>query len=315
MVNKVRQLANPCDLTSHYGISGSTTGVTCDATTVQFTAHDAGHNPVTPSAGTILNLTTSTGTGLWQAGLQTGTGTWLPSGLNDGKASYNWPGGETSFSVNLRHNTVATLNINAADSNGKVELAAEDLSIAFADTALRVTANGTTTATIGTQLSAKNSNVGFGSQTLYLQAIRTDTNTGSCVGLIQGQNVTIEMAAARMNPTAAPSNGSLVRVLNSSNALVSLGTGSGAAGAYTNVTLAFNASSMAPLVVNYADAGSISLFARYQLPSPPSGIFVSGSSNTFVVRPFGLRIAGPPSGRSGPTSTAYAKAERRGPTT
>ena len=80
------------------------------------------------------------------------------------------------------------------------------------------------------------------------------------------------MAAARVNPTAVPSSGNVVRVLNSSNALVSLGTGSGAAGAYTNVTLAFNASSMAPLVINYADAGSIALFARYQLPSPPSGI-------------------------------------------
>jgi MSHA biogenesis protein MshQ len=307
MVNRVRQLVNPCDPTSHYGISGSTTAVTCDATTVQFTAHDAVHGLVTPAAGTVINLTTSTNTGVWQ-GLQTGTGTWLPSNLNDGKASYNWPGGQASFSVTLRHNTVATLNINATDSNGKAEFSAEDLSIAFTDTAFRVVTNATTPALIGTQLSAKNSDVGFGSQPLKLQAIRTDTNTGSCVGLIQGKIVTIEMAAARVNPAAAPSNGSVVRVRDNTGTLIALGTGSGGAGAYTNVTLAFDASSMAPLVVNYADAGSISLFARYQLPSPPSGIFVLGSSNTFVVRPFGFRIAGPPSGRTGPTDPVYARA-------
>src|SRR5262249_37551240 len=54
--------------------------------------------------------------------------------------------------------------------------------------------------------------------------------------------------------------------------------------------------------------GSVALYARYQLPSPPASTYVSGNSNTFVVRPFALRISGPPSGRSGAGSTAYAKA-------
>src|SRR6185295_16093264 len=166
------------------------------------------------------------------------------------------------------------------------------------------------TATIPTQIAGKNSNTGFGAQTLYLQAIRTDTNTGSCVGLIQSQTVTIEMAAARINPTGSASQ---VSVLNSSNALAPLGTGAGVAGSYTNVTLAFDAQSKAPLVVNYANAGSVTLFARYQLPTPPAGTFVSGTSNTFVVRPFGFRISGPPSGRSGPGSTVYAKAGQTWP--
>jgi len=94
---------------------------------------------------------------------------------------------------------------------------------------------------------------------------------------------------------------------------VALGTGAGAAGAYTNVSLAFDASSMAPLVVSYPNAGSVSLFARYQLPTPPTGTYVAGSSNTFVVRPFGLRIAGPPSGRTGSGSTAYARAGQTWP--
>lgn len=300
----------PAVTLTHYALSGSATGVTCDVSQVQITAHDATHTAVSPAAGTSLNLTTSTLTGVWQAGLVSGTGGWTPSGTNNGAATYVWPGGETSFTVRLRQNTPATVNINLLDSGGRTESVTEDLSIVFADTAFRVTSNGTSTATIGTQLSGKNSNVGFGLQTLYLQAIRTDTNTGSCVGLIQSQTVTIEMAAARINPTAGTSQ---VSVMNSSSAMVALGTGAGAAGAYTNVSLSFDASSMAPLVVNYPNAGSVSLFARYQLPTPPTGTYVAGSSNTFVVRPFGLRIAGPPSGRTGSGSTAYARAGQAWP--
>jgi MSHA biogenesis protein MshQ len=311
MVNNVRQLTNPCVTIDHYAIAGSTTGVTCDVSTVQVTAHDASHAAVSPSAGTTLTLSTSTGTGAWQAGLLSGTGGWTPSGANNGVATYVWPGGEASFSVGLRHNTAATVNINVVDSNSKAEIPAEDLSIVFADTAFRVTANGTTTATIGTQLSGKNSNTGFGAQTLYLQAIRTDTSTGSCVGLIQSQTVTIEMAGARINPTGPTA--SQVSVLNSSATPVALGTGAGTSGAYTSVTLAFDAQSKAPLIINYPNAGSIALYARYQLPTPPTGTYVSGTSNTFVVRPFGLRIGGPPSGRTGPGSTTYARAGQAWP--
>lgn len=300
----VRDITRPCAGPDHYAIAGNTTAVNCDVTVVTFTAHDSTHGLVSPAPGTILNLSTSTSTGVWITRF-TGTGVWTPSGANNGVATYVWPGGESSFSATLRHNAVATVGINVADGNGIGEPAGEDLSVAFVNSALRVTADGTSTATIGTQLSAKNSNTGFGAQTLYLQAIRTDTNTGNCVGLIQSQTVTIEMAAARINPTGSTSQ---VSVLNSVGTMVALGTGGGAAGAYANVSLTFDAQSKAPLVLNFPNAGSVSLFARYQLPAPPTGTFITGTSNTFVVRPLGFRISGPPTGRTGPASTFYARA-------
>ncbi|MEO8133606.1 MAG: LamG domain-containing protein [Betaproteobacteria bacterium] len=308
-VNQVRQLTNPCQIVDHYALVGSTTAVTCDTTAVQIIAHDAAHTAVAPSAGTVLSLSTSTNTGVWQPGLLAGSGGWAPSGANNGAATYTWPGGESTFNVSLRQTTVATVNINLSDINGKTEAGSEDLTISFVDSAFRVTTNGTSTATVGTQLSAKNSNVGFGAQTLYLQAIRTDTSTGSCVGLIQSQTVTVEMAAARVNPTGSASQ---VSVMNSASAMVALGTGAGAAGTYTGVSLAFDATSKAPLIINYPNAGSVSLFARYALPTPGTGT-ISGTSNAFVVRPFGLRISGPPSGISGPTSAVYAKAGQTWP--
>ena len=312
LVNRVRQLTNPCDVTDHYALTGSTTGVTCDVSTVQVTAHNTAHGAVAPTAGTSLNLTTSTSLGVWQAGLVAGAGTWTPSGTNNGSGTYIWPGGESTFTVRLRHNTAATVNINLLDTSSKTESAAEDLAIVFADSAFRVTSDGTTAANVGTQLSAKNSNTGFGAQTLYLQAIRTDTNTGSCVGLFQNQTVTIEMAAARMNPTGSTSQ---VSVMNSSSAMVALGTGGGAAGTYGNVSLAFDGQSKAPLVVNYPNAGTVRLFARYQLPTPPTGVYASGTSNIFVVRPFGLRISGPPTGVTGAAGAVHVKAGATWPIT
>ncbi len=301
----------PANAVNHYAISGSVTGVTCDVSTVQFTAHDSAHTPIAPGAGTTLTLSTSTGTGVWQAGLLSGTGGWTPSGANNGSATYVWPGGEWSFSVNLRHNTAATVNINVLDANAKAEIPAEDLSITFRR--YGISRDGRWHVSRNHRHPDRGQDVqcrGSAPQTLYLQAIRTDSSTGSCVGLIQSKTVTIEMAGARINPTGSASQPS---VLNSSSAWVPLGTGAGAAGTYTNVTLAFDAQSKAPLVISYPNAGSVALYARYQLPSPPASTYVAGTLNTFVVRPFGLRLGGPPSGRTGPGSTVYARAGQNWP--
>jgi hypothetical protein len=303
MINQVRQLVNPCILTDHYAIIGGTTGVTCEASAITIRAHDAAHALVSPLAGTVLTLTMSPATAVWQAGLNSGTGGWAPSGSS---ATYTWPGGESIFSVNLRKTVVGTVNINLSDINGKTESAGEDLSIAFVDSALRVTDGTGAPVNIGTQISGKDSDVGFGAQALRLQAIRTDTNTGSCAGLIPGQTVTVEMAAARINPTGGLS---AVSVKNSASSFVTVGTGAGAAGTYTALTLSFDAQSMAPLVFNYADAGSIALFARYQLPSPPASTYISGSSNTFVVRPFAMHtvVTGNP-GVNTPSGAVFTSA-------
>ena len=291
-VNNVRQLTHTCILVEHYAISypGGVTGVTCEASDVLISAHDSSHNPTSPANGTTLTVTTSTGTGVWQSGTVSGTGTWTPSGANNGAATYVWPGTENTVRVRLRQNAAVTMGINLSDSNGKIEHVTEDTSITFADSAFRVTTNGTGTATIGTQIAGKNSNAGFGGQTLYVQAIRTDSNTGSCSGIFPGQNVTIEMAGAFMNPTTGSSQ---LTVLDRNGAMVGLNMGGGSAGAYGGVSLSFDAQSKAPLVVNYPDAGGVAIYARYQLPTPPSGTYVSGSSNTFIVRPFGFRVSGP----------------------
>ncbi len=300
--------ACPSSLT-HYAINlpGGSTGLTCEPSQVRIAGHDSAHAEVAPAAGTVLTLSTSSGAGVWVAGLVGGTGTWTPSGLNNGLASYVWPGGETNFTVRLRQSTPATLSVNLIDTGGRTEASVEDPSLTFVDTAFRVTdAAGTAVATLGTQISGKPSNVGFGAQTRYLQAIRTDTNTGACTTVFQNQTVSVGLAGARLNPTTGTSQ---LSVLDSGGAMQSVGTGAGAPGAYTSVSLAFDAQSKAPLVVSYPDAGSVQLYASYALPAPPAATTMTGSSNAFVVRPFGLRVSGPTAAATpSPSSPVFAKA-------
>jgi hypothetical protein len=60
-----------------------------------------------------------------------------------------------------------------------------------------------------------------------------------------------------------------------------------------SITFRFTtASAEAPFRFSYADAGQIALQFRYALPEPPSSTHVQGTSNAFVVRPFGMRISG-----------------------
>ncbi|MGA7985693.1 MAG: DUF2341 domain-containing protein, partial [Burkholderiales bacterium] len=294
---------------TYYSITypGGSTAATCEVAQVTITAKDSTNAPSAPPSGTVLNISSSTGAGVWSA-LVAGAGTLSGYGANNGAAIYTWAGGENSITLNLRQNTPATINVNLLDSNSKRENPgpSDDSSITFVDAAFRVTANGTSAATIGSQIAGKPSNTGFGAQTLYLQAIRTDTSTGSCVGLIQSQTVNVGLAGARLNPTGGTS---ALSVRNSGGAMQAIGTGAAVPGAYTNVSLAFDAQSKAPLVLAYPDAGSVALYAQYALPSPPAGTYVSGSSNTFVVRPFGLRVSGVTTAASpAASSPVFAKA-------
>jgi MSHA biogenesis protein MshQ len=291
-LNAIRQQTHPCIIADHYAITfpGGTTAVTCDPAQVTVTAHDAAHGAVAPSAGTVVALSTSTADGVWTA-KNAGSGAFASSGLNNGVASYTWPGGETSFTLSLRHNSTATLSVNLLDTFGKAENAGEDPSLTYVNAAFRISTGANAALTVGTQIAGKPSNTGFGSQNLFLQAIRTDTNTGACTAVFpNGSQVDINVGAICGNPAACSQNVTLATSATT-------GTTSGSFvpnGAFpATIRFLFNtANAEAPFNFSYADAGQIALQFRAPLPSPPAGTTLSGSSNSFVARPFGLRISG-----------------------
>ena len=204
----------------------------------------------------------------------------------------------TSFSqqttINIKHTVAETLTLAIANPsitptnntvcfNGSIT----SCDIVFADTGFRFLVDGNAI-NIPTQLSAKPSNTGYHSADIKLQAVQTDTATGACQAALVN-NVTIEMAAKCTNPVACAGhnvtiNGNTINTLDNTSPLT-----------YSNISLDFadTNTNAATTVIQYPDAGRVQLYARYNIPDInglPSGNYIIGNSNGFVVRPFAFDI-------------------------
>ena len=115
-----------------------------------------------------------------------------------------------------------------------------------------------------------------------IQAIEKNNASGACQGVVINQD--IEFAAQCTNPNGC------------SSALavddVDIPTSSASPSSYQAVNVGFNGSDTAEIVLNYPDAGVLSLYARYNIPvnGSPSGSYMTGESS-FTVRPFGFEVA------------------------
>ncbi|HEX4928971.1 MAG TPA: DUF6701 domain-containing protein, partial [Burkholderiales bacterium] len=295
----------PASTLAHYAITVvSATVANCDYAQITISGHDASHNLIAPPAGRSLAISTSTGTGVWQGpGTVAGTGAWTPSGANNGAATYVWPGGETSFTVTLHQSAVVSLNINLNDGSVAEATPLEDPTVSFVDSAFRISNGLNVLATVGTQIAGKPSNTGFGVQTLYLQAVRTDTATGACTSLFpSGSDVSVEVGAQCNNPATCSRN--LVLASNSPSANSATLVPNGTYAASMNFRFS-TANAEAPFTLTYADAGQITLQFRAQLPSPPAAQYVQGTSNSFVVRPFAFAFRG----ANAPTAVSHGTDE------
>lgn len=277
---------NVVNLLDHFTISHSGAGVTCQAEPVTITAHSAAHLSYLLT-GTSMTLSTSTGRGDWSK--VSGNGTLVNSG--SGSALYTFSA-ESSVVLNLKYPYAETVNINlvsgsVTEHSGTAEPL--DANLVFAEAGFRFV-DGTGSETIGTQLAGKDSNVAPGAQSLFLQAIRTDTRTGTCVGAFGGQTLSIELAGQCLNPTT--SAGRQVSI----NGTTIASNPATAVASYTSVDLTFDSSSQAPVTINYPDVGRLSLSARYNIPrgtvpASLSGQYMVGSSNAFVVKPYGFSLS------------------------
>ena len=301
-VNLVRQLTRPCALADHLSITGNSTGITCAPEDIVFTAHNSTHNPVAVTG--TLNVSTSSARGDWTS-VSGGSG-FSNGAADDGQASILFSN-ESSVTLRLTHTYTGTSNINASlagitETSGSAA-SAEDLSIAWASAGFKFFQDTTTTpATIGTQIAGKASNLAPGLQTLFLRAIKTD-NTGACAGLFANPStVNVDMASQCNDPVTCSSQ----KVTINSTQIAS--NPNSAVSSYTSVPLAFGSNSQAPVIVNSADAGRMTLFARYTLS--PSGELIAGPSNAFVVRPFAFRVSG--TGLPGVTGPGGAVFKRAG---
>lgn len=291
-------------MVDHYLISHGGSMVTCAATNITITAHDTGHNAVNPAAATNLSIATTTTRGTW-ASVVAGTGSLsdpTPGNPDNGDATYAFPGTESAVTLSLRYTNPATdpelANFNVTDSGGNTEATgtaagdSDDANISVASTGFLFYNSTDANTTIPTQIAAKRSDLGFGSRNLALRAVRaSDSDPSVCTGVFaNGADVTVQLGAECKNP--ANCAGQQVSVTNNGNTGAIATNNNNSAvltSSYSNVLLRFLANSTAELHLDYPDAGQMQMHARYDLGNP-AGTYMIGSSNDYVVRPFGFNV-------------------------
>lgn len=290
----------------HWLIGHAGSMVSCWYADITFTAHTASHTAVDPDAGYAISISTTTGRGTWDAAVVAGNGTLsdpTPGNPDNGDATYVFPGAESAVTLRLRYTNPATdpelANFNVTDTNGKTEATgtaaadADDADLSVASAGFVYYNVTDANAVLPTQIAGKRSDTGYGAKSLALRGVRvSDSNPAVCTGRFPaGTDVTVELGAECRNPATCA--GQQVSVTNNGNtsAIATANDNGGAlTGSYTGVTLRFGADSTAELHLAYPDAGQIQLHARYDLGNP-AGTYMTGSSNDFVVRPFGFRVA------------------------
>jgi len=165
---------------------------------------------------------------------------------------------------------------------GEVSLA--DCKTSFSDVGFRFYNDNGVTPVIPTQLSGKPSDVGYLKQDIFLQAVKTDDNTGSCTGAFPaGGDVPVDLSYTCTTGTCSNS----VTLTNNSNAFsISKDT-------YDSKSLRFDADSKAYFSLKYPDAGKIQINAKKDITVGSITKNISESSNAFVVRPFGFKLEFP----------------------
>ena len=285
----------PLPTVNHFSISHAGSGVACDVHTITITAHNAAHSPVS-AGGLTVNLSTSNSKGTW-TGIVAGGGTLSDPTAGDGAATYTFAAGSSSVQLSFRYANLAatseTFGFNVSgggftEATGTAT-AGDDPSFTMAQAGFRFRNIEDGNTTILTQLSGKPSNTGFNARTVRIQAINTNTVTGACTALFASQTRTVELGAECNSPTTCAGQ---VVTINATNIATSNDNAATGAAAYTGVSLTFDVNSEAPTVITYPDAGQISLHARYDLDAAVAGFEMLGSSNLFVVRPFGLTFPG-----------------------
>jgi MSHA biogenesis protein MshQ len=270
----------------HFAISDAGTAVNCQASPVTITAHSATHTAVSTIA--TIAVSTSTTHGDWSLAAGGGSGSFAPGAANSGTATYTYAAADSgAVTLLLKDTSAETVTINVAagsvtQTSGSA-IGAEQPSLTFLASGFRITNGSNVAATIATQIAAKSS-----TQSLALQAVRTDTNTGACTAVFaSGTTVNVSLAYQCNNPTSCVALQTLGFTNNSITTNIASNANAGVS-TYTTVPLTFStANAEAPFSFSYSDVGQISLFARYFIPlgnGSPSANSMIGSSQ-FVVQP------------------------------
>lgn len=282
-IDLVRGLVNACSSPSgpdHYELSLPATGISCLPTTVTVTACADGSSPCTnpyrDASGHTATLATSAGTlGATTLGfnaLGIATTTLSHPAAVDGAVATVALSGETDAASQARQCCQA----GSCSRAGSCSSTFSSAGFVIGDAA------GGAPVTIPTQTA------GGSSANYVLRAVRSGgTSTQGCEAALSG-TTTVNWSYTCNNPTSCSPGNRLT--LTGSAAAAIAGNPNGGGSSSTAVTMTFDANGNAPFSLSYADVGRITLSA-----SKPAGgallTALNGSSNAFVVKPAGFRLA------------------------
>jgi MSHA biogenesis protein MshQ len=277
----------------HFAISypSGSSAVNCQPQPVTITAHSSSH--VAVATTDQITVSTSTGHGDWT--LSSGSGTFAAGGANSGTATYTYASADGgAVTLSLRDTVAETVSINVVDGGATTTsgsaIASEHQSMTFSASGFRITNGSNAPTTIAAQVAGKSS-----TQSLALQAIRTDTSTGACTSVFaSGTTVSVSLAYQCNNPTSCVAGQTFSVTNNSTTTSIAANPNSGVT-TYTTVPLKFStANAEAPFSLNYSDVGQVTLYARYNIPlgsGAGSGNYMNGSSQ-FIVQPYTFVLSG-----------------------
>ena len=311
-IGLVRDATQPCpvdDAVDHYRISHDGIGLLCEAEPILISAHEQDGTPIAPGAGTQITLTAldnGQAKGRW-TNVIFGNGSLALSGAA-GEATYTFAEDETQVIIGYGLTEATTVNFDINAGSTPNENPDFDPDIRFREAEIRFFNAQREPLLIGTQISGKPSDVEFGAQEIFVDvvgsALDLPSGTGRSLGrsaardgdedrripvcrsLLNNDELQVGFASRCLEPASCQVGSRLsinsVPVANPQNG-----------GGLTQVNLVPNRSGLAPVVLNYPDAGRIQIDAQMDavIVSGSAEVTVaSGQSNPFVVRPFSLSV-------------------------
>lgn len=268
------------------------TASTCGSATVTITARDGSGATLTGYTGSVT-LSTSVAHGDWT--LSTGAGSFSNGTADDGLATYTFAASDNGVvTLALSDRRADTLKVSANDASSNVT--SQSSAIAFAENAFEISTNDTFNSDV---IAGRN-------HTLLVQYVRRPASGAACqvdTGYTGVKNLKL------WRTTAAVYQSDTAPVISSGSASVSVPASQPASNNFTSVTFA---SGQASLTLATSNVGQFSLNLRddssgYALDASGQPVVVTGSSSTYTVRPFGLRVvATSASGGANPAATSTA---------
>lgn len=281
-IAQLMSASHACATLDHYELSLPSSSINCMPSNVIVTACGDASSPCTNAyagvSGTQATLSVPAGS----ASLGSGSVTFGPNGTAITTLSYPGAGEGAAVAVTLSGEQASAANARRCCPDGASCSVSDSCTSTFHSAGLIIAGSAG-----GAAISVANQVAGVVSPTYVLRAVKSASGSPqaqACEAALAGTQA-VDFAYQCNNPDTC-SSGNLMSIVNGSSTPVAANN-NGVLSSYAAVNLDFDANGNAPFALNYLDVGKVTLHARKSV----NGATLTGSSNAFVVRPYGFELS------------------------